>query len=118
MSWDSNVKTGTRKNTGTRDYREGQKDQRRSYISSLNRVEASLYSLRHTRRLMVTTVAAMKIVEAKSRRKLPSSEAWLISEERERQGFSAYAWRQRSGFLGCAFGMTCREGRRCLGTPT
>ncbi len=45
------------------------------YASSRNRVSASPYSLRHTSRLIVTTVAAIIMVAASSRWKSPLSVA-------------------------------------------
>src|SRR5581483_9587211 len=49
-----------------------------SYASNLNRVSARRYIGRHTMRLTVTTIAAMRIVAASSKGKFPASVAWLI----------------------------------------
>jgi hypothetical protein len=43
----------------------------KDYVSSRNLVSANPYSLRQTRRFMVTTVAAIIMVAASSRSKLP-----------------------------------------------
>ena len=45
------------------------------YVSSLKRVDARAYRRRQTRRLMVTTMAAMTMVAPRRRSKLPESVA-------------------------------------------